>query len=672
MGDAYVDSQPMEAIRESRGTVTTPGTPSPDRERPSEESLELFRRMRDGEFEEGAHVLRARIDMASPNMIMRDPVLYRIRHAHHYRTGDAWHVYPMYDFAHPLSDAIEGVTHSLCTLEFENNREIYDWLVGRLFDEPRPRQYEFARLSLDHTVVSKRKLLKLVQGGYVSGWDDPRMPTLTALRRRGVTPAAIRDFANRVGVTKTNSRTDLGLLESALRDDLNHQAPRALAVLEPIPLTLSDLPGGPATSRDAPLWPHDVPREGSRPLPFSREAWIERGDVALDPPKGWRRLAPGAAVRLRHGPVIVCEAIDVDADGRPAAVRARTVADADAEGVKVRGVLHWVERSHAVPAEFRLFDRLFAEPDPEAGGRDVTEAVDPDSLVVRHGWVEPYVADADPDTRWQFERQGYFWRDPADGRGEVLVFNRIVTLKDGWSRKARAASDAPGENGARAASDAPSEGGAPPAPTKDATPTRRPPAGRAGSEADPVEALDRAGRERFDALEAAGVARLDAVRLAADAATAGWFETARSTDADADPAALASWLVNEVPRALAGTDLADARLTPEAFAALVALVTRERVSATVAKELLAELATQGGDPAALVEQRGLGRLDDAAALAATVEGILDAHPDEVAAYLGGKEGLIGFFIGQAMRATGGRADAKAVRDALTTALNARR
>ena len=660
MGDAYVDSQPMEAIRESRGTVTTPGTPSPDRERPSEESLELFRRMRDGEFEEGAHVLRARIDMASPNMIMRDPVLYRIRHAHHYRTGDAWHVYPMYDFAHPLSDAIEGVTHSLCTLEFENNREIYDWLVGRLFDEPRPRQYEFARLSLDHTVVSKRKLLKLVQGGYVSGWDDPRMPTLTALRRRGVTPAAIRDFANRVGVTKTNSRTDLGLLESALRDDLNHQAPRALAVLEPIPLTLSDLPGGPATSRDAPLWPHDVPREGSRPLPFSREAWIERGDVALDPPKGWRRLAPGAAVRLRHGPVIVCEAIDVDADGRPAAVRARTVADADAEGVKVRGVLHWVERSHAVPAEFRLFDRLFAEPDPEAGGRDVTEAVDPDSLVVRHGWVEPYVADADPDTRWQFERQGYFWRDPVDGRGEALVFNRIVTLKDGWSRKARAASDAP------------SEGGAPPAPTKDATPTRRPPAGRAGSEADPVEALDRAGRERFDALEAAGVARLDAVRLAADAATAGWFETARSTDADADPAALASWLVNEVPRALAGTDLEDARLTPEAFAALVALVTRERVSATVAKELLAELATQGGDPAALVEQRGLGRLDDAAALAATVEGILDAHPDEVAAYLGGKEGLIGFFIGQAMRATGGRADAKAVRDALTTALNARR
>jgi glutaminyl-tRNA synthetase len=666
-GDAYVDSQPMEAIREGRGTVTTPGTPSPYRERPAEESLELFRRMRDGAFEEGAHVLRAKIDMASPNMIMRDPVLYRIRHAHHYRTGDAWHVYPMYDFAHPLSDAIEGVTHSLCTLEFENNREIYDWLVERLFPEPRPRQYEFARLNLDHTVVSKRKLLKLVQGGYVSGWDDPRMPTLTALRRRGVTPAAIRDFANRVGVTKTNARTDVGVLESAVRDDLNHRAPRAMAVLDPIPLTLSDLPDGPATSHDAPLWPHDVPREGSRPLPFSREAWIERGDVAVDPPKGWRRLAPGAAVRLRHGPAIVCEDIEVDADGRPTAVRARTVADPESEGVKVRGVLHWVERGHAVPAEFRLFDRLFAEPDPEAGGRDVTEAVDPASRVVRRGWVEPYVADADPDTRWQFERQGYFWRDPVDGRGDALVFNRIVTLKDGWSRKTRAA-----DAGTEAGTDATSEAGTDATSEAASAPTRRPPAGRAGNEPDPVEALDRAGRERFDVLEAAGVARLDAARLAADPATTAWFEAARAAPADAEPAALASWLVNEVPRALAGAELTEARLTPEAFAELVALVGHEQVSATVAKELLVELAAQGGDPATMVEERGLRRLDDAAALAATVERILDAHPDEVAAYLGGKEGLIGFFIGQAMRATGGRADAKAVRDALAAALDARR
>lgn len=648
MGDAYVDSQPMEVIRETRGTVTTPGTPSPYRDRPAAESLELFRRMRAGDFDEGAHVLRARIDMASANMIMRDPVLYRIRHAHHYRTGDAWHVYPLYDFAHPLSDAIEGVTHSLCTLEFENNREIYDWLVTRLADEPRPRQYEFARLNLDHTVVSKRKLLKLVKGGFVSGWDDPRMPTLTALRRRGVTPEAIRDFANRVGVTKANSRTDFGLLESAVRDDLNHRAPRVMAVLDPVPLDLTDLPDAPAEVRDAPLWPHDVPREGGRPLPFGRRLWIERSDVAIEPPKGWRRLSPGAAVRLRHGPVVVCDEVEVDEDGQPSAVRAHTVADAASVGLKVQGVLHWVERDGAAAAEFRLVDRLFADPDPESGGHDVTDAVDPESLRVVHGWVEPYVVDADPDARWQFERQGYFWRDPVDGRGDRLVFTRIVTLKDGWKRRGESVSLAP---------------------ERRRTPRR--PAGRVGEEPDPVDALDRPGRERFVRLEALGLARLDAARLAGDAEVTAWFDAAHAARADARAEALANWTLNELPRALGARALADAALTPEAFASLVALVDRDEISATVAKELLAELVTRGGDPDAIVRQRNLGKIDDGAALAATVAQVLDAHPDEVAAYLAGKQGLIGFFVGQAMRATGGRADPKAVRSALEEALAAR-
>jgi glutaminyl-tRNA synthetase len=655
MGDAYVDSQPMERIRETRGTVTTPGTPSPYRDRPAEESLDLFRRMRAGEFDEGAHVLRAKADMASPNMIMRDPVLYRIRHARHYRTGDAWHVYPMYDFAHPLSDAIEGVTHSLCTLEFENNREIYDWLVERLFPEPRPRQYEFARLNLDHTIVSKRKLLKLVKGGYVSGWDDPRMPTLTALRRRGVTPASIRDFANRVGVTKANSRTDLGVLESAVRDDLNHRAARVLAVLEPLPLTLTDVPEGTSDVRDAPLWPHDVPHEGVRPLPFGRELWIERDDVALEPPKGWRRLSPGAAVRLRHGPVIVCDEIEVDEEGRPSAVRAHTASDPEAEGVKVRGVLHWVERDRAVAAEIRLIDRLFADPDPEAGGRDVTEAVDPDSLRVVHGWVEPYVVDADPETRWQFERQGYFWRDPVDGRGDRLVFTRIVTLKDGWKR--RGTSD-----GSADAARGPGDGSA----AKTRAPRR--PAGKPGDQPDPADGLDREGRARLAALQEHGLDRLDAARLAADGDLTAWFEAARTSRDDVTPGALANWALNELPRALGERALADAELTPHAFADLVALVEHDRISARVAKELLAELAREGGSPEAIVAERDLGKLDDRAALAATVREVLDAHPDEVASYLGGKTGLIGFFVGQTMRATGGRADPKAVRTALEEAL----
>ena len=650
-GDAYVDSQSEEAIREGRGTVTTPGTESPHRDRPAEESLELFARMREGDFAEGAHVLRAKIDMTAANMIMRDPVLYRIRHEHHYRTGDAWHVYPLYDFAHPLSDAIEGVTHSLCTLEFENNREIYDWLVARLFDEPRPRQVEFARLSLDHTVVSKRKLLKLVKGGFVSGWDDPRMPTLTALRRRGVTPQAIRDFTNRVGVTKANARTDLGLLESAVRDDLNHRAPRVMAVLEPIPLTLSDVADDRAETLDASLWPHDVPRDATRPLPFGRELWIERGDVSVDPPKGWRRLAPGAAVRLRHGPVVVCDEIATDVDGRPTSVRGRTVPDPETTGVKVNGVVHWVARDGAVPAEFRLVDRLFADPDPEAGGRDVTEAVDPGSLRTVHGWLEPHVANAEPDTRWQFERQGYFWRDPVDGRGERLVFNRIVTLKDGWKRRGAAA-------------------------TQEATPERprssRKPAGRAGDQPDPVDGLDVEGRERFVQLETLGLSRTDAARLAGDADVTAWFDASRLAGPAVEPSSLANWTLNELPRSLGDTSLADAELTPSSFAELVALVDENAISGRVAKDLLVELVQRGGDPRAIVAQRDLGRVDDAAALATTVEEVLDAHPDEVDAFLGGKEGLIGFFVGRAMRATGGRADPQAVRQALLDALAERR
>ncbi|MDR9390392.1 MAG: glutamine--tRNA ligase/YqeY domain fusion protein, partial [Trueperaceae bacterium] len=432
-GEAYVDGQDLDTIRATRGTVTTPGTPSPDRDRPPEESLALFDAMRRGEHPEGAYVLRAKIDMASPNMILRDPVLYRILHAAHHRTGDAWHVYPMYDFAHPLSDAIEGVTHSLCTLEFENNRAIYDWLVERLFDEPVPRQYEFNRLELDHTVVSKRKLAPLVEQGRVDGWDDPRLPTLAALRRRGVTPDAIRDFVNRIGVTKTNARTDLGLLEASIRDDLNAKAPRVMAVLDPVPLAIDGLDASDLGTRDAPLWPHDVPREGQRPLPLARDVWIERGDVTRDPPKGWKRFAPGAVVRLRHGPVVRCDRVDVDADGRVTAVHG-TAVDPGADDVRVAGVVHWVAQGTAKPATFHLIDRLFATANPNDDDRPVAEKVDPGALEIRRGVVEPYVLDADPATRWQFERQGYFWRDPKAPDDGPPVFLRIVTLKDGWAK----------------------------------------------------------------------------------------------------------------------------------------------------------------------------------------------------------------------------------------------
>ncbi len=660
-GDAYVDSQPETEVRAQRGTVTEPGRPSPYRERPPEESLELFHGMRAGSFDEGAHVLRAKIDMASKNMLMRDPVLYRIRHQQHYRTGDAWHVYPLYDFAHPLSDAIEGVTHSLCTLEFENNREIYDWLVERLFPAPRPRQIEFARLNLDHTVVSKRKLLKLVQAGVVSGWDDPRMPTLAALRRRGVTPEAIRTFAERVGVTKANSRTDLGLFEASIRNDLNLRAPRTMAVTDPLPLDLTDLPDDARRTISASLWPHDVPHEGERPLPFGRELWIEREDVRLDPPKGWKRLAPGVAVRLRHGPVIVCEGIDVDDAGRPAAVRARTVDDPEAEGVRVRGVVHWVARHAGVAAEFRLVDRLFEDPDPESGGRDVLDGVDPGSLRIRHGFVEPYVADADPDARWQFERQGYFWRDPVDGRGDALVFTRIVTLKDGWSRSTDAARTAKRRSRAEREADE----GATPRPVG----AGRSPAGRPGDAPDPLAGLDDDQVATVQRWEQEGVPRSDAARIAPDPPAAALFDAAHAVGR-ATPAGLAGWIVNELPRALDGLPLEEARLEPGALAALVARVEADTISGPVAKELLAELVAHGGDPDALVQERGLAKLDDADALDRAVRTVLDEHPDEVAAYRGGKVGLIGFFVGRAMRATDGRADPKRVRALLEARLGA--
>jgi glutaminyl-tRNA synthetase len=440
---AYVDSLSDEEIGAYRGTVTKPGRPSPYRDRSVEENLDLFARMRRGEFPNGAHVLRAKIDLASRNMKLRDPVLYRIVHAPHYRTGDAWCLYPLYDFAHPLSDAIEGISHSLCTLEFENNRAIYDWLLERLRgrcglpDSPRPYQYEFARLELDYTVLSKRKLIRLVEGGYVRGWDDPRMPTVSGLRRRGVTPQAFREFANRIGVAKTNSRVDAAIFEAAVRDGLNVRAPRVLAVLRPLKVVLTNCPEGKTEYFDAPYWPHDVPREGSRQIPFSRHLYIERDDFMESPPKGFHRLTPGGRVRLRHAYVMRCEEVVKNADGKISELRCtydpETLGKAPADG-PVKGTIHWVAAAHAVPAEVRLYDRLFQVPDPEAGGADFTRHLNPQSLTIAQGYVEPSVLDDAPDMRYQFERLGYFWQDPVDSRPDRLVFNRIVGLRDSWAK----------------------------------------------------------------------------------------------------------------------------------------------------------------------------------------------------------------------------------------------
>ncbi|MGH9349547.1 MAG: glutamine--tRNA ligase/YqeY domain fusion protein [Vicinamibacterales bacterium] len=439
-GKAYVDSLSADEIREHRGTLTEPGRNSPYRERTVDESLDLFRRMRTGEFPDGAHVLRAKIDMASPNVNMRDPTLYRIRHAHHHRTGGTWPIYPTYDYAHPLSDAIEGITHSLCTLEFEDHRPLYDWIIDSLATfarfPSRPQQIEFARLNLSYTIMSKRKLLALVEQGHVSGWDDPRMPTLAGLRRRGCTPEAIRDFCARIGVAKKENVIDVALLEHTVREDLNRRAPRALAVLRPLKVVIENYPEGQTEEVEAINNPED-PAAGTRRLPFSRELCIEQEDFRENPPKKFFRLSPGSEVRLRYAYILKCERVVKRPDGSIAelgcTIDRESLGGATA-GRRVKGTIHWVSAAHAHDAEVRLYDRLFRTADPGEGGRDPLANLNPASLeTIAGARIEPSLAGAAAGERYQFERTGYFAVDP-DSKPGAPVFNRTVTLKDTWAK----------------------------------------------------------------------------------------------------------------------------------------------------------------------------------------------------------------------------------------------
>ncbi len=438
-GKAYVDSITADEMREYRGTLTEPGRESPYRNRSVEENLDLFRRMRAGEFEDGAHVLRAKIDMASGNLNLRDPTLYRIRKAHHHRTGDAWVIYPMYDYAHPLSDAIEGITHSLCSLEYEDHRPLYDWVVAEAETPFRPRQIEFARLRLSYTVLSKRRLLRLVREGLVSGWDDPRMPTLRGMRRRGYTPEAIRTFADRIGLAKRDSLVDVAQLEHAVREDLNARAPRVMAVLDPLRVVIENYPEDRVEEIEAVNNPEDE-AAGTRMVPFSRVLYIEREDFREDPPKKFFRLAPGREVRLRYAYLITCTSVSKDDAGNVIELRCtydpRTRGGSPPDGRKVKATLHWVSAARARDAEVRLYDRLFTResPDDVAEGEDFTASLNPDSLKVVSGVkVEPGLESAAPGDFFQFERQGYFAVDP-DSKPGKLVFNRTVSLKDAWAR----------------------------------------------------------------------------------------------------------------------------------------------------------------------------------------------------------------------------------------------
>jgi glutaminyl-tRNA synthetase len=437
-GKAYVDSQSLDEMREGRGSFYKPGRVSPYRERPVAENLDLLRRMRAGEFADGAHVLRAKIDMQASNQNLRDPVMYRIKREHHHRTGDAWCIYPMYDFAHGFSDAIEGVTHSICTLEFENHRPLYDWFLDQVPFQPRPRQIEFARLNLTYSVLSKRKLQQLVEGNHVGGWDDPRMPTLAGLRRRGYTPEAIRSFCDRIGVSKRNSFVDVALLEHAVREDLNARCRRAMGVLRPLRVVLENFAEGEEVTFDAPWHPED-PAQGSRPVPLARVVYIDAEDFAETPPKGWFRLSPGAEVRLRYACIIRCERVVKDDQGQ--VVELRCTWDPDSrggnpkDGRKIKGTLHWVAEARSIPAEARLYDRLFTAEHPGENETDFLTQLNPKALEVCAGArLEPALASLAPGDRVQLERVGYFCAD-SDSKPGALVLNRTIALRDSWAGK---------------------------------------------------------------------------------------------------------------------------------------------------------------------------------------------------------------------------------------------
>ncbi|MCC6214079.1 MAG: glutamine--tRNA ligase/YqeY domain fusion protein [Polyangiaceae bacterium] len=646
-GDAYVCTLTEDDFRACRGTVGEAGHPSPGRSRSAEESLRLFQEMRRGEHPDGAMVLRARIDMASPNMKLRDPPLWRIRHAAHYRLGTSWRIFPLYDFVHPLCDALEGVTHSLCTLEFENNRALYDWViektqVARLPGARRSEQTEFARLELGYTVMSKRKLLELVEGGHVSGWDDPRLPTLAGMRRRGYTPEAIREFCERIGVAKHNSVVDVALLEHVLREDLSRRSPRVLGVLRPLRLTLESLPATDERWLDAPYWPQDVAAPAGAPttrrLPLSRELLVEREDFDAAPPPGWRRLAPGACVRLRHACVVRVVGVVRDEGGDVAELRAVEVDEADASALaSAKGTIHWVSARHAVPAEVRLYDRLFSAPEPGAGGRDPLLDLNPRSLEVVSARLEPSLGGAAPGDRFQLERHGYFLVDEACSGAGALALNRTVALKDGWAREqARRDPEARGPVAApaRRAAGGARSGGAP-----------------AAREVAPLSPAAEALRAEHD------LAPDDARALAADSELHALF-SATLAAGRARARLVGTWVAGELRARLADRAASTLPVGATELAELVALVDAGAITAATGREVLAEIARSGGSPRALVEARGLAKISDRARLDPIVAQVLGESEPLVARFRSGNAGVAGALVGAVMRATGGRADAE--------------
>ena len=633
MDKAYVDSLTEEEIREYRGTVTQAGKRSKYANRTIEENLDLLERMKNGEFKDGEHVLRAKIDMSAANMKMRDPLLYRIRHAHHFRTQNDWCIYPMYDFAHCLSDYIEGVSHSICTLEFENNRDIYDWLLDTLeLKLPRPYQHEFARLGINYTVMSKRKLLELVQSEQVSGWDDPRMPTIAGYKRRGYTKESILNFCDQIGIAKANSMVDVAQLEFCIRDDLNTKVPRVLCVLDPLKVTIENYEG--SEYIDAPYYPHDVPKDGSRKLPFSKNIYIERDDFMENPPKGYFRLTPEQPVRLRHGYIISCKEVIKDANGNIIEIIAQYYPESksgtDTSGIKVSSAIQWVSAKEAKTIEVRLYDRLFKNEAPEG-----LEDLNPNSLqIIKNALVEPAVITDKIDERFQFERHGYFYADPIDYTDEKPVFNKIVGLKDSWAKKTK----------------------------KETAPKIiDKPQVQKVQVVGTVEAMNDEQQKLFDNytnnLELnSEVSNI----LARDEDLSHFYKEALAIINS--PVTLANIVVNEVARELKQMEVSKVKFTPIQIAELVKMVDDEIISSKIAKEVFEEMAKSAANPRQIVEDKGLVQISDPAVISPIIDDIIAKNPDNVTKFKAGNTKLLGFFVGQVLKETGGKANPQVVNE----------
>ncbi len=650
-GDAYVDSLDQETIREYRGSINQPGKPSPHRDRSIEENLDLFRAMREGEFEEGEHVLRARIDMSSSHMIMRDPVLYRILYEEHYRHGDDWCIYPMYDFAHPLEDAIENITHSLCSLEFDTRRELYNWVLEHCLPEEeletRPHQYEFSRLNLGYTVMSKSKLRKLIEENRVEGWDDPRLPTIKGLQRRGVPPDAVRRFIQDLGITRTQGRVEISRFEHELRDTLETQAPRVMGITDPLKVVIENYPEEETEWLRAPYWPRNVDREAYREVPFTRVLFIDRDDFRDDPPDGFIRLAPGREVRLRFGYFITCTDVLRGEDGEIQELRCRydpeTKGGQAPDGRSPEGTLHWVSADYAIPMEVRSCDRLFRVPAPDEQDEPFDAFLNPDSLQKTDGFIEPSVTEDPPDRRYQFERVGYFWQDPVDSAPEDLVFNQIVPLRDTWSDEESRDMEKKKQEKRR---------------EKERHRQRS-----MEGQTDPAEKLSDEQQEVFlRYIEDFHLDREDAAVIAGDKELTRFFEDAIETHNR--PESVASRIVNDLMRVQKDVPLEELSVSPGQFAEYVSLIDREILSTAAADEVFEEMVETGTDPEDIVDNRGLRQVEQEDELEPIVRDVLDDHPEQVQEFQEGNENVIDYFMGKVMQETNGSAHPETTRNLL--------